>query len=154
MLQSKSLIKIRQWWVKIQNRCSDRLAKYVKARGPFAEIVEAVYDCRSSGLSSGFGYTNNSHSGKANEDVGGPAELGIPPQIDKMSIFMPDPFDSNSCLTPLIKAQGPFAGIVEAVYDCRSSGLSSGFGCRNNSHSGKANEDVGAPTELGYPSSN
>jgi hypothetical protein len=62
-----------------------RLAKYVNARGPFAEIVAAVYDCRSSGLSSGFGCRNNSHSGKANEDVGGPAELGIPPQIDKMS---------------------------------------------------------------------
>ncbi len=62
-----------------------RLAKYVNAWGPFAEIVAAVYDCRSSRLSSGFGCTNNSHSGKANEDVGGPAELGIPPQIEKMS---------------------------------------------------------------------
>ena len=55
-----------------------RLAKYVKARGPFAEIVEAVYDCRSSGLSSDFGCTNNSHSGKANEDVGAPAEFDYP----------------------------------------------------------------------------
>jgi hypothetical protein len=70
-----------------KSRCAapDRLAKYVKAGGPFAEIVAAVYDCRSSRLSSGFGCTNNSHSGKANEDVGGPAELGIPPQIEKMS---------------------------------------------------------------------
>ncbi|MCX6963998.1 MAG: hypothetical protein NTW41_01410 [Verrucomicrobia bacterium] len=53
----------------------------------------------------------------------------------------------NSCPTP-------FAEIVAAVYDCRSSRLPSGFGCTNNSHSGKANEDVGAPAELGYPSSN
>jgi hypothetical protein len=45
------------------------------------------------------------------------------------------------------------AEIVAAVYDCRSSRLSSGFGCKNNSHSSKANEDVGAPTELGYLSS-
>jgi hypothetical protein len=45
------------------------------------------------------------------------------------------------------------ADIVATVYDCRSSGLSSDFGCINNSHSGKANEDVGAPTELGYPNS-
>jgi hypothetical protein len=43
--------------------------------------------------------------------------------------------------------------IVAVVYDCRSSGLSSGFGCKNNSHSGKANGDVGAPAELGYPNS-
>ena len=45
------------------------------------------------------------------------------------------------------------ADIVAAVYDCRSSRLSSGFGCKNNSRSSKANEDVGAPAELGYPSS-
>jgi hypothetical protein len=45
------------------------------------------------------------------------------------------------------------AEIVEAVYYCRSSGLSSDFGCTNNSHSGKANEDVGAHAELGYPTS-
>jgi len=45
------------------------------------------------------------------------------------------------------------AEIVEAVYDCRSSRLSSGFGCTNNYHSSKANEDVGAPAELGYPTS-
>jgi hypothetical protein len=62
-----------------KSRCStDRLAKYFNALGPFAEIVEAVYECRSSGLSSDFGCTNNSHSGKANEDVGAPAELGYP----------------------------------------------------------------------------
>jgi hypothetical protein len=45
------------------------------------------------------------------------------------------------------------ADIVAAVYDCRSLGLSSGFGCKNNSHSSKANEDVGAPAERGYPTS-
>jgi len=56
----------------------DRLAKYFNARGLFAEIVEAVYDCRYSGLSSDFGCINNSHSGKANEDVGAPTELGYP----------------------------------------------------------------------------
>ncbi len=70
---------------KNQDSATDRLTKYVKVRGPFAEIAEAVYDCRSSRLSSGFGCKNNTHSSKANEDVGGPAELGIPPQIDKMS---------------------------------------------------------------------
>jgi hypothetical protein len=53
-----------------------RLAKYVNTRGPFAEIVEAVYDYRSSRLSSGFGCTSNSHSSKANGKVGAPAELG------------------------------------------------------------------------------
>jgi hypothetical protein len=52
---------------------------------------------------------------------------------------MPDPFDSL------------IADIVEAVYDYRSSGLYSGFGRKNNSHSSKANEDVGAPAERGYP---
>ena len=53
-----------------------------------------------------------------------------------------------------VNARGPFAEIVEAVYDCRSARLSSGFGCTNNSHSSNANKDVGAPTELGYPASN
>ena len=40
------------------------------------------------------------------------------------------------------------ADIVAAVCHRRSSDLSSGFGCTNNSHSGKANEDVGAPCVL------
>jgi hypothetical protein len=69
---------MQQGWLRNQDAAPDRLAKYVKARSPFAEIVEAVYECRSSGLSSDFGCTNNSHSGKANEDVGAPAELGYP----------------------------------------------------------------------------
>jgi hypothetical protein len=39
------------------------------------------------------------------------------------------------------------ADFVAAVYDCRSSRLSSGFGCTNNSHSSKANENVGDPDD-------
>jgi hypothetical protein len=66
---------MQQGWLRNQDAAPDRLAKYFNARGLFAELVEAVYDCRSSGLSSDFGCTNNSHSGKANEDVGAPAEL-------------------------------------------------------------------------------
>jgi hypothetical protein len=45
------------------------------------------------------------------------------------------------------------ADIVAVAYDCRSSRLSSGIGCTNNSHSSKANEDVGAPAERAYPTS-
>jgi hypothetical protein len=53
-----------------------RLAKYVNARGPFAEIVAAVYDCRSSRLSSGFGCKNKLLSSEANEDFTASAEQG------------------------------------------------------------------------------
>jgi hypothetical protein len=67
-----------QGWLRNQDAAPDRLAKYFNALGPFADIVEVVYVCRSSGLSSDFGCTNNSYSGKANEDVGAPAELGYP----------------------------------------------------------------------------
>jgi hypothetical protein len=91
----------------------------------FAGIVAAVYDCRSSRLSSGFGCTNNSHSGKANEDVGGPAELGIPPQIDKMS--------RRQLLTPLIIA------LQNLERKCTLTPSFPGFGCKNNTHSSKAN---------------
>jgi len=69
---------MQQGWLRNQDAAPDRLAKYFNALGPFAEIVEAVYDCRSTGLSSGFGCKNNSHSSKANEDVGATAELGYP----------------------------------------------------------------------------
>ena len=62
-----------------------RLEKYVKARGLFAEIVEVVYDCRSSGLSSDFGFTNNSHSSQANGSLPLLPSLVIPPQIEQMS---------------------------------------------------------------------
>jgi len=59
-------------------------AKYVNARGPFAEIVEAVYDCRAGGLSSGFGCTNNSHSSKANGTLALLPSSVIPPRIEQM----------------------------------------------------------------------
>ncbi|NDG71518.1 MAG: hypothetical protein EBY32_09485 [Proteobacteria bacterium] len=45
------------------------------------------------------------------------------------------------------------ADIVAAVYNCRSSGLSPAFGCKNNLYSSNANEDIHAPAELWYPSS-
>jgi hypothetical protein len=45
---------MQQGWLRNQDAAPDRLAKYFNALGPFAEIVEAVYDCRSSRLSSGF----------------------------------------------------------------------------------------------------
>ena len=45
------------------------------------------------------------------------------------------------------------ADIVAAVYDCRSLPFRQ-VGYKNNSHSSNANEDFGAPTELGYPSLN
>jgi hypothetical protein len=46
------------------------------------------------------------------------------------------------------------AGIVAAVYDCRSSRLSSGFGCKNKLLSSEANEDFTASAEQGYTSTN
>jgi hypothetical protein len=69
---------MQQGWLINQDAAPDRLAKYFNALGPLTDIVATVYDCRSSRLSSGFGCINNSHSGKANEDVGAPAELGYP----------------------------------------------------------------------------
>jgi hypothetical protein len=74
-------------------------------------------------------------------------------ELNKCQELIPDPFDF-SWLAKYVNARGPFAEIVEAVYDCRSSRLSSGFGFKNNSHSSKANEDVGAPAEIGFHSSN
>jgi hypothetical protein len=59
-----------------------------------------------------------------------------------------------SRLAKYVNARGPFAEIVEAVCDCRSSRLSSGFGCKNKSLSSEANEDFTASTEQGYTSSN
>ena len=52
-----------------------------------ADIVAAVYDCRSSRLSSGFGCKNNSHSSKANEALALLPSLVISPRIDLMSII-------------------------------------------------------------------
>jgi len=46
------------------------------------------------------------------------------------------------------------AGIVAAVYDCRASRLSSGFGCKNKLLSSEANEDFTASAEQGYTSTN
>ena len=57
-----------------------------------AGIVAAVYDCRSSRLSSGFGCKNKSLSSEANEDFTAVASRGIPPQIDQMSRINARPF--------------------------------------------------------------
>ena len=43
------------------------------------------------------------------------------------------------------------ADIVAAVCDCRSSDLSSGFGCKNNSHSGKAKGSLALLPHLVIP---
>ena len=48
---------------------------------------------------------------------------------------------------------GAKASLVVGKNNGVSSGLSSDFGCTNNSQSGKSNEDNGAPAELGYPTS-
>jgi hypothetical protein len=66
-----------------------------------ADIVAAVCHRRSSDLSSGFGFKNNSHSGKANGSLALLPSLVIPPWIEQMSRInsFSDPFDS-------IKANG------------------------------------------------
>jgi hypothetical protein len=87
MLQSKSLIKIRSWWVKIQHRSSDMLAKYVNARGPFAEIVEAVYDRRSSRLSSVFAAQTTPIPARPKRTLALLQSLVISPRIEQMSII-------------------------------------------------------------------
>jgi hypothetical protein len=50
-----------------------------------ADIVAVVYDRRSSGLSSGFGCKNNTHSSKANGSLALLPRFVIPPRIDKKS---------------------------------------------------------------------
>jgi hypothetical protein len=76
---------MQQGWLRNQDAAPDRLAKYFNALGPFAEIVEAVYDSRSSGLSSGFGCKNNSHSSNGNGSLPLLPSMVIPARIDQMS---------------------------------------------------------------------
>jgi hypothetical protein len=52
--------RLQQKWIKIKDSATDRLAN-ISMRGallPIADIVAVVYDCRPSGLSSGFGCKN------------------------------------------------------------------------------------------------
>ena len=63
-----------------------------------ADIVAAVYDCRSSRLSSGFGCKNKPHSSKANEMLALLPSLAIDPQIDKISAINAETFDFFTAL--------------------------------------------------------
>jgi hypothetical protein len=76
---------MQQGWLRNQDAAPDRLAKYFNALGLFAEIVEAVYDCRSSGLSSDFGCKNNTHSSKANGMLALLPSFVMQPQNAQMS---------------------------------------------------------------------
>jgi hypothetical protein len=79
--------RLQQEWVKITMQPRIGLPNMSKrgAISLIADIVAAVYDCRSSGLSSCLGCKIIPHSSKANGPLLLLPNLGIPPQIDQMS---------------------------------------------------------------------